>query len=69
MRYDLDIVDTFDRDSLTYEIWDKDKLIAEVYMGDSNDMILTCFKQEEQKIFFKDFFNILKKIEKEISHS
>jgi len=70
MKYNIEIVDTYDRDFLTYEIWDNENnLIAEIYMSDNGKYILdflTIENKTKKGLDFIELFNVLKMVYDEI---
>ena len=44
MNYKIEIADTFDREFLTYEIWEFETLVAEVFYI-NNEIKLNVFKK------------------------
>ena len=68
MNYTIEIVDIYDRDFLTYEIWDNNNHIAEVYKEDEEIKLNIFCKDEEIKLNFVKFLKILQKINSDISN-
>jgi hypothetical protein len=55
MNYTIEIVDTYDRDFLTYEIWKENIQIAEVYR-----------ENEKIQLDFETFLNTLQEIQNDV---
>lgn len=62
MNYKIEIADTFDREFLTYEIWEFETLVAEVFYI-NNEIKLNVFKKEFD---FNNFLKVLEQIEQDI---
>lgn len=66
MSYTIEIVDTYDRDFLTYEIWKENIQIAEVYREDEKIHLDFFTKYEKIQLDFECFLNTMQEIENEL---
>ena len=66
MNYTIEIVDTYDRDFLTYEIWEENNQIAEVYRDDEKIKLDIFTKNEKIKLDFESFLKIIQEIKNDI---
>jgi len=66
MNYSIEIVDTYDREFLTYEIWKENTQIAEVYMEKEKIKLDIFLKKEKIEFDFQNFLKTLKEINDDI---
>ena len=66
MKFSVELVDTYDRESLVYEIWENSNHIAEVYSKDGVLVLDVFCKDKVLNLDFRSFLKILNKINDDI---